>query len=71
MQSVRITRISPLELAMREVGESLGDFTAGFGLEAGATHTFTILSIEPVSKPLPRSAAQVVAYPATRHRAAR
>jgi hypothetical protein len=71
VQSTRITRISPLELAMREVCESLGDFTAGFGLEPGASHTFTILSIEPASEPLPHRAAQIVPYPAPRLRAAR
>ncbi len=71
MQTARITRISPLELAMRDVCENLGDFTAGFGLEAGAGHTFTILSIEPAPKPLPRKSAQVVPYPVAKRRAAR
>ncbi|MFA5530993.1 MAG: hypothetical protein WDA11_10055 [Thiohalomonadaceae bacterium] len=71
MQSARITRISPLELAMRDVRENLSDFAAGFGLDAGASHTFMILAIEPAPCPVPRKTAQVVPHPVIQRRATR
>jgi hypothetical protein len=67
--TARITRISPLELAMRDVRENMADFAGDFGLSAGADNTFTILSIEAPSKALPRKGAQILRHPHARRHA--
>ncbi|MGE0082724.1 MAG: hypothetical protein AB7U81_15705 [Thiohalomonadaceae bacterium] len=66
---IRITRISPLELAMRDVRENMADFAADFGLNPGAANTFHILSIEPPMVESRRAAARVVMHPRARQRA--
>lgn len=69
MHSARITRISPLELAMRDVHEHMADFAADFGFHAGAEATFVILSIEAPASPVPRKPAQVLHHPRAQRRA--
>lgn len=66
---VRITRISPLELAMRDVRENMADFAADFGLNPGAEGTFDVVGIEPPTCEARRKPARILNHPRAQRRA--
>lgn len=63
---IRITRISPLELAMRDVRENMADFAADFGLNPGAANTFHILSTAPSTDHKHLPTARILVHPRAR-----